>query len=547
MMAGFGAPLHAVERLVWTQPDAPGLAIATSVFPDSGSQTLRRVTGEGEDVVLPDNTPAIRWAGWLPPAFAAHETAILAIGTFGEHPSIEEWETAGPGLPDASLVPPWPAGPELQRWLPWRAFGQEERVVFHLEDGVLKVVAKPGTQWAGLALERPGRLPDVRWCPEPSLHLDWVAEGSWTVAVEEEGSGLGPRPLVELKGAGSRSFPLNDLPPGAFRWVVLAPAEGKLDLRDFSLRSGGRNAAEPSELARWDWSQQPARWIAHSESWRELAVAYPKDLKTLSDASEWFAQVRKTGRRILAVEGDPAMILPTEQAKIRDRTVALASLPATVRPDALQYDIEPYLLPGYTLDPASWNRRWLETLRGIKAASAGLPVEAVLAWWLPNDPAHAEFLRELPSVVDRIVIMNYRTAPLDALQSAAWWMEWGARANRPVAIAMEFGPLPAQQAQRFVPAERGNLWFVAFPGRGTLAIALEKSASPPMGARAFQPDGPPVTRLPDSVTFHRDPASAKPLLRALRELLPSVAGKPRPVYLHEPPELEMPDERPVSR
>ena len=527
-MTGCALPLHAAERLVWTGPEEPGRAILTSVFPDTGKRTLRRVTGESGGIALPDGTPAIRWAGWLPRGIRPG-AAVTAAGSFGEKPVIEEWSQAADSAPEA--IGPWPVGPALQSLIEWRAFGVEERVTFQTAEWLLAVTARPGKAAAGVASVTLGRLPDSVWTPGGvSVCLEFEAIGTWRLVAESEQAGVEPV-TIELAGAYNKtSRPLRGLPANVpLRFTLVAPeAGGTLKIRNLSVRESADYYYGSTVCARWIWDPRPETWYGDSTYYRELAVSYPRDL-----ADVGILRGRKTA--LVAVEGDPAMILPGEQGKVAARAAALRALPEPQRPDALQFDIEPYLLPGYSLDPARWNREWLATLRGAKAAAGGLPVEAVLPWWLLSSADHAEFLNALPEVVDRVMVMNYRTQPMAALQTASLWMEWGARHGRPVAMAVEFGPLPDLEVARYVPAERGDLWLIESPGQGTLALLLASAAAPPPGAFALRRDGEPRRRTPDGITFRREPAAAMPLIRALWSLRPGVFGAQRPVYLHEPP------------
>jgi len=536
LTTGCALPLHAAERLVWTGPEEPGRAVLTSVFPDTGKRTLRRVTSDGGGIALPDGTPDIRWAGWLPRGIRPGGPLTVG-GSFGEKPVIEEWSQAGDAAPEA--IGPWPVGPALQSLIEWRAFGVEERVDFQTADSRLVVRAKPGRAPAGAVSVSRGRLPDPAWVPGGvSACVECEATGTWRLVVESERGGSAPV-TVELPGStGTASIPLPALLAGEpLRFTLVAPESGgELQLRGLALRETGGGVADgPAPYGRWIWDTRPEKWAADDSACRELAVSYPAALEFSEIELTAIRALRGRNVRLVAVEGDPAMILPGEQGKVAARATDLRALPEPQRPDALQFDIEPYLLPGYSLDPACWNREWLATLRGVKAAAGGLPVEAVLPWWLVASDEHAGFLNALPEVVDRVVVMNYRTQPMAALQSASRWMEWGARHGRPVAMAVEFGPLPDVEMARYVAAERGDLWLVESPGQGTLALLLASPAAPPPGAFALRRDGEPRRRTPDGVTFHRDPEAARPLIRVLGALQPAVPGSPRPVYLHEPP------------
>ena len=322
-------------------------------------------------------------------------------------------------------------------------------------------------------------------------------------------------------------IPAEKLPQDrAFRLVVIAPdTDAELTLEKLVFKAATGSAVA---WARWDWSTQTASWEKHGSAWSELAVAYPRDLSTLPDAA------KPRSARWVAIEGDPAMILEAERDPLVARISALTELPPAWRPDGIQLDIEPYLLPGYSQHPAYWNGQWKLTLEAAHQAAKGLPLEAVLPWWLLQSEAGRAFLDGLPGSVEGVVVMNYRTDPMAALQTASAWREWGARVGLPVAIGCELGPLPSESIQRLDPAESGPLWMVELPELGTLALWFDGPVGSETGGRVYAPGGPPRARA-GGVSFHDRPDAALPWLRAMAALPASQPEQPRPLYLHEPP------------
>lgn len=514
----------AADHLAWTGPE--GEVLLRAIVPDQGLRGLVRKEGTGDGIALPDHAPAIRWAGLLPPEFGGKPRPLLAHRSFeGTTVGIEEW--SDPVATNPASPGPWPPGICLAGGLRWQAFGREERV--KVNQGF---VATAGNAPAGVVSEGRGRLPAKTWSGEVSLHLSFRGSGRWQLAAEFEEPGKDPLPLAELNAkteSRESTVKLDRLPADKpFRLTLLAPqGGGSLHLDECRFGS----AAIPAGIARWDWSADLARWPSHAGTWQEISVAYPRDLIGLPEvANEW-----RTKLRLTAVEGDPAMILPGEAPKLAGRLRALSLLEPAWRPDAVQLDIEPYLLPGYLQQSAHWNRRWLETLQAAKAGANGLPVEVVLPWWALQHPAFNEVLDKLAGVASGVVVMNYRTDLLAALQTGAAWLEWGARHRLPVALAVELGPLPATSVQRFEPSPRGTLWLADAGPAGTLAVWFERELEQVPSGRLLAATGPLQTRSAAATTFHGRPEEARAMIRALGSLPSSNTKSPRPVFVHEPP------------
>ena len=82
------------------------------------------------------------------------------------------------------------------------------------------------------------------------------------------------------------------------------------------------------------------------------------------------AFVRKAhaaGIAVTSVEGDPHMVLPKHRATTADRARAFADYNRASRPEerlrAMQFDVEPYLLPDAVLAPADRGHHRLQQVR----------------------------------------------------------------------------------------------------------------------------------------------------------------------------------------
>ena len=169
----------AADRLVWTEPAED--SVLRLIMPEEGMRGLKRASGEGEGIPLPEGAPAIVWAGVLPPSVARDAKVLVAIGSFGAGKvQIEEW--LDPAAKEETPLPPWPAGAPFGTWLQWEAFGREERVRVSMEGQAAVFQVGPGSAPAGAASGYKGLLPSKAWTPDRALHLSFQGKGSWQLA-----------------------------------------------------------------------------------------------------------------------------------------------------------------------------------------------------------------------------------------------------------------------------------------------------------------------------------------------------------------------------
>jgi hypothetical protein len=197
----------------------------------------------------------------------------------------------------------------------------------------------------------------------------------------------------------------------------------------------------------------------------------------------FIARATAQGVRVWAVVGDPRVIFPRERRKFVQRARAYARYNQSVCPEArlagIQYDIEPYLLPGYSLGPEAWAKAYLATLWELKHA-APLPLEAVLPFWFAHQRLQGKSLLDrLASCVDSLVVMDYRTDPAQIQQFAEPFLAWGARHGRPVRVALETGPIADEVRRHYRPDRTGGeLWFGWERGRYLLTLLKHPRRNP---------------------------------------------------------------------
>src|SRR5216684_727764 len=248
--------------------------------------------------------------------------------------------------------------------------------------------------------------------------------------------------------------------------------------------------------------------------------------RSVADAEALATFIRAAAARgiaVWAVEGDPYAVLPSEREKFRGRAAVLAAFNrsqlAGARLSGVQFDVEPYLVPGYALAPDRWIAVYLDTLAALGAA-ARMPVEAAIPFWFPLD----RWGERLAGVVGSVALMDYRTRPDDIERYAAPVLAWGTVHHRSVHIGLEFGPLGAEERRLFRRAPQGQLWRVPLGGHEALVL---------LNAPAENPSGPTYALAShrdiaaDSLSFHGREAALSELLPALGQAFapwPSFAG-----------------------
>jgi hypothetical protein len=282
------------------------------------------------------------------------------------------------------------------------------------------------------------------------------------------------------------------------------------------------------------WAWQPALWrdrpgalldrLGQLEVDRVFISVPMAGDRAVAGAQGLAAFIRAAAARhiaVWAVEGDPHAVLPSEREKFRGRAAALAAFnrqqPMGARMGGVQFDIEPYLVPGYTLAPDRWIEAYLDTLAALGAA-ARMPVEAAIPFWFPLD----HWGERLAGVVQSVALMDYRTRADDIERYAAPVLAWGTVYHRAVHIGLEFGPLGSEERLVFRRAPQGQLWRVTLGGRQALVL-VRLPAESPSGTAYAQASRRAVAE--DGLSFRGREADLPMLLPALGQ-----AFAPWPAY-----------------
>lgn len=453
-----------------TSEDMAGTRLALAISPDRPDCPA---------VALPVGAARVLWLGFEP-ASQARNPVIRLIGPVPAAPdgpiAISEIELDDGHVPDAG--PMLPVGPDLLDQARPRAVGRA--VLRRAGPGAVAVECAAGTAAGSAVVELPGHLPR-------GARLDLAAEYDADMPFDLS---LGSEAPLDRLPAGSgrqEAVPLpgdRDSPLAAT--LRCPPGPARITLRSLRLSGGD---ARPVPLSTWIW--RPAQWREDGDALiatardhgldrifigldiRDSAVADTGRLRSFLQAA------RAASLSVWAVEGDPAAITKAGRPLFLERTRAIAAFNRGGAPalDGIQYDIEPYLLPGWPLDRPAGVAAYLNTLERLKRAAAS-PVEVVLPFWWFDMPEMLGSLDRLAAAADRFAVMAYRTGPDDIVAAAESALAWAGTHDRPMTVALEAGPLPDDRVQTFRPAAAGELWRVAVDGRRILVLLDRPRANP---------------------------------------------------------------------
>lgn len=439
---------------------------------------------------------------------------------------------------------PMPLRSNLLAAMTVRSYGVEERVQAQLADGRLRVSCRAGEKAAGVLLAGPWTIPRLR----ASLRATYSGQGqfSWQVADARQAARETALDMGRLDAGGSAASTRLALPAALDRanwrhFVLACPLEGgELALDGLALEPAASRAA-PRATWIWDrsaWRERGGALLdrAAREGIGELFIVVPLDQGRVREPNALAAFVRRAsgrGVKVSAVEGDPHMVLPSQRSATAARARAFAAYNAAAEPAArlqsLQFDIEPYLLPGHVLPAARQEHEYLATLAALRAAAGNMPLEFVVPFWWHDRRA---ILDGLARHADALSVMDYRTDPDQIVGFAVPFLDWAARHGKRVRIALEAGPIPAETQRRYRRAPEGSagdMLLFTLAGQQVLVLLRQPLAHP--HALAYRLDG--ARHIDGSATtFHADQDALRALLPRLEAdfgAWPGFAG----IALHE--------------
>ena len=395
-------------------------------------------------------------------------------------------EVIPPDDPSARLQ--IPVGVDLLPRTTAMPFGSEGRAQVELRDGRLVLDCAAGSQPAGVLIRVAGRgLPQGAAL---SASARFQSTGNFVIGASDDRRSKAGDPLT-LGNLSARPVEL----PATLDWntlesfTVSCPARAsRLELSELVLKPKTENA--PPRRALWAWQAQSwmndsAALLAKAERARAdtLFVTVPVAEGTVAQPQRLADFVSAASARhvaIWAVVGDPRAVTPDGQAQFSKLAAAFDAYNRSAAPAArlagIQYDIEPYLNPGYAAAPEAWQEAYLATLEELRQQAA-LPVDVAIPFWW-KDPA---LLEPLAQYVDSITVMDYRSDPLAIRSFAQPFLEWGAQHGRRVRIALEYGPIPDETHRHYRPAQDGDVALISASGTPALVkLAERRPAAPPI-------------------------------------------------------------------
>ena len=512
---------------------APLHAASLSVCPATGSTPARALIGDASGCrKIELGIDAARIEAVYPlPADARPEQTILLQGDDSKGALAVSEHTLLPSKPLPDPPAPMPFGENLLAAMRVRTFGVEERVQARLQDGRLRIECKAGTKPAGVLLRGPWYLPRAA----ASLRATFSGKGEflWQAADAARAAREDALDMGSLSATGRLPLPAGLERHAWEQFTVLCPPQASsLSLDALSLEPA---AATRAPRSTWIWNQVEWRergqalidWAAQ-EKIGELFVTVPLREGRVTEPEALAAFIKASGARgiaVTAVDGDPHMVLPGEQAPTAARARAYAVYNAQAEPAArlkgMQFDVEPYLLSAHVLPPAERDRRYLELVARLREAAGPVRLEFVVPFWWDSKP---ELLRGLARSADALSVMDYRTDPEQIYRFAVPFLDWAEVHGKQVRIALEAGPIGAETQRRYQRAAKGAAGdMLLFELEGQQVLVLLRQPTAHAKAQPFTLEG--SRRIDGSATtFHADKAVLTRLLPRLEAVFGAWKG-----------------------
>jgi len=474
---------------------------------DGATKTLRledhETAASCATSVLPISAGEVHWFTLLNGSQAAQIGQAQAVSLQGVQ---RDKHFAGEVTLDTGLSAPpkpefWPLYLDLRDQLDITAFGQEERATLERNETGLKFRCLAGHQPAGFVFHFGlNMLPPLQGV---QLNLTQRSDGRfiWNSSNIAAANHSDPLPLAELQAGAEWRTQSIDLAPMLLphnqsdSWTLLCPkTQANLTINNIQLTAP---AGAKRGRATWLWREatwqqaQPALWKQLRElNITTLYITIPlvADLTSVAEAQAVRAFVTHAGKQgiaVWAVAGDPQAVLASERESWLKRAKAYAAYnrdaDKSARLKGVQYDIEPYLAPGYAEAPEVWKRAYVDTLAALHKVSP-LPLEvAVPVWWAGETLKDKLLLEAMAPWVDSVAVMDYRTDPWRIQQQVIPFLAWGIKHGKQVHVALEAGPVGDETRLAFRRSESGELW-AASVGDTTLLLRLGAPAVNPHGA-----------------------------------------------------------------
>ena len=462
--------------------------------------------------------PAVLWSGALPRMPEAGEEIVVTTAATGlRYAGLRRVEGGG------DLNTAVPIGAPLLPAAYAVAFGAEERCSLRKGEGELRIECSAGAKPAGVFLVFGDR--HVPRGAVVDLAVRSSGDGEFRLTIGRPESDVAAPRAVRSPNMSSALPPGHD--DGALQLNFIAPkAGGTLTLRDVRLAA---SAVATTRSGAWSWDDRA--WLAHPEmlvadakrrGLDRLFVAIPIVAGAVRDPAKlrgFLRDARAAGIGVDAVEGDPDMVdgegLAAAVARARAIRAFQAEAPPGERLSGVQYDIEPYIRPGWR-DREDSYLAWADSILTL-SRTLGATVDLVAPFWLASTERGRIMLDRAAPAVRMVTVMAYRTDPVTIERVAEPALAWASRRGKPLRIALESGRLDDETETRYVEATRGTLALV--PGDAPRLMLLDAAGTLP-GARMFEATGRTHIRaatlsfLGDEATMVRDAAQLRPVFGA---------------------------------
>lgn len=416
---------------------------------------------------IPTDPVPVIWAGTLPRLPDGDEMLVLL-------------QPAG-GTTSAMLRQPPKAGPVSWGPLPLFTdllaaarpvgFGSDGRCTIRITGaGQHRLDCRPGTSVSGATWMLGGRAPRGG-----AMAAQIITGGDRGFRAEITRHGADAAAPVRLATGNDRLR----LPEGTgddpVQLAVFAPVEGgTLELGRIEIVPGASPSVRTS-LSAWVWEADvwrdaPAPLIAAARSRGigrlfvslDIAKGAVRHARALG---RFIRLARAAGVEIEAVEGDPRMVQAEGLRQALARATAFAAYqrraPPSDRLAGIQYDVEPYILPGWGKGQESY-AGWASAVVQL-AAAAGEPVDLVLPFWVASSAEGTSFLNRVASATRMMTVMSYRTDAALLSQIAEPLLAWGSRHDKAIRLSLEAGSLPDEVEELFIPAAAGTVAVIPDP------------------------------------------------------------------------------------
>lgn len=511
-----------------TEPDASGRFSSTISRPDGSSVRIgvveQRPTGACSSRQLPFPLASIDGIRPINRQIAdiATDRMLVTGSATAQGFAISTVEPVSPAT--GSVRSAIPLGANLLPRMTLRPYGVEERVQARMEEDKLVVTCTAGQKPAGVLLLQDWYIPRV--------NAHFLLQGSATAAFELHVSDAGQAAresstlIGRLDGQDMQTWRrgIDDVRFDPQTWrsfsIACPQGPGTLTLKSLQLQPEQRPIPD---RATWIWN--PSAWLDEPRAVLDLAERHAVrtlfisisvrdgDVQYPDQLASFIRLASSRHIRVWSVDGDARMVLPDEHAAAVKRVTAYRVFNEGADPDArlagVQFDVEPYLLPGYDLAEEEWNNRYIALVGQLKRAAGTIPIDMVVPYWWAD---RQKLMQAVATNVTSLTVMDYRTNADDILRFGAPFLDWGKQFGKRVRIALEAGPVDKETVRHYTRAKEGQLSFVAL-GETTVAV-LTRDPHAALDGSAYMITS--STELDGSATsFNRNSAGLAGLLPML--------------------------------